>query len=957
VLVRAPAAPIEEADPPGGEALDPGLLAAITVASPALAARLDSAGGPGERARVLRAVTAYRLRRSHRPAPAGLLAGVATARFGQPVTAVLGRSRAVLRPDEGWLAAVTRTIARDLPHDSAVLVRASPQATRRGGHLTLVGTSAPLVRETALVAAVLAIAGVPLPYPALLARLAALVPRASGAVLARAVCDLIAAGLVETDLEPLPGSADPLGHILDRAGTHPVAPPLRQLRAALRRTPAQPAALTDLARRMRSVRHAERVIRADLITGPPLTLPATVAREVEAAAAVVAACAAPVVDRHPLAGYHRAFLARFGSGRAVGLLTTVDPLRGIGLPSWPGPVPRPPNPERDRILLELATRGDPEVVVDRNLVDALTAVPGPRRWPDSWELHALLLAPDVRALAAGDFRLAVSPQGGASPVGASAGRFARLHAVPAPPTRCHDVEVVPRADAGDGTAAVLAATGWASATIAPGRIVDSATGLTLADLAVVADRDRLHLVGPAGKPVLPRCYSAVHAGRLPPLVRLLIALGDWHCGWSPAGSGWAWDWGAADSLPYLPRIRTGRCLLAPARWAVPAAVRAPGPGQAAALDRWRAERGLPSRVAVVVGDRWLPLDLADPVHRDILGRELRHPAALITELPGGIEAYEQQGWLHGPGGRYVAELVCGLTAEPRSHESAPIARPAPGPGAGPAHRPAPERPGGDCLYARIEVPVDCQPAALARLADQLIAPALARSATHWCYVRAGDQDGPAHLRLRAHGPAAALHGVLLPALRAWVAALDADNLAGDLTLLTYHPESARYGGMARVGLVERLFAADSACALATLHEAGGAIPDPDRLAVLGAHTGTALVDALIQPGAPAAERGPAPGLSTSDRLRAAARCRELSSELRHAVLPPAVHRTMSAVADQAKQLAGLRLADSTGNSDPDRLLADLLHLHVNRLFGPDAVTEYVLLGLTRNLIRQRTTGK
>jgi ferredoxin len=94
------------------------------------------------------------------------------------------------------------------------------------------------------------------------------------------------------------------------------------------------------------------------------------------------------------------------------------------------------------------------------------------------------------------------------------------------------------------------------------RPVDART-LTLDDLAVGCDRSRLYLVslsqGCLLEPVLPHALDLRH--RTPPLARFLVEIGR-----AQSAVVTAFPWGAAATLPYLPRVRHGRAVLSPARW-------------------------------------------------------------------------------------------------------------------------------------------------------------------------------------------------------------------------------------------------------------------------------------------------------------------------------------------------------------------------------------------------------
>ncbi|MGH3697886.1 MAG: lantibiotic dehydratase, partial [Pseudonocardiaceae bacterium] len=85
------------------------------------------------------------------------------------------------------------------------------------------------------------------------------------------------------------------------------------------------------------------------------------------------------------------------------------------------------------------------------------------------------------------------------------------------------------------------------------------------DLAVTADNDRLYVVSLSRRRVVePVLAHAAARHTMPALARLLCEI--------PRATSAAvslMDWGAGACLPFLPRVRYGRSILADARWRVP----------------------------------------------------------------------------------------------------------------------------------------------------------------------------------------------------------------------------------------------------------------------------------------------------------------------------------------------------------------------------------------------------
>lgn len=459
--------------------------------------------------------------------------------------------------------------------------------------------------------------------------------------------------------------------------------------------------------------------------------------------------------------------------------------------------------------------------------------------------------------------------------------------------------------------------------------------LGLADLAVVAGPDRLALVSRRlGREVVPTVLNPpATEAQAPDAARLLAELA--RSGESP----WPrWHWGPAEELPYLPRVRRGRTVLAPARWRPddPALCQAEtGAAQwQTRFARWRRRWRVPRLAQSVSGDHRITLDLDHPHHQELLRDEWgKRPDAVLVELPAG-----GTGWLAAAG---------------RANEIAfPMVRSTPGRCAAPDLSPARPRPahlpGSPWLDAELFCPTDRQnklltdqlPALLARL------PAVV---DRWFFSRQSDPEP--HLRLRFHGDAAVLNSRLLPALSSWASGLLATGLAGRLVLDGYQPELERYGGPNALAAAERAFEADSQACLAQL-----ALLRDGRLrldaTVLAAANYLDLADRFGDPRfflRPGAAIGPAeppaelwarakPLLDPADRPR---RLRAL----------PGGPELVESWARRAAAVSHYRAQLDPAWSTPDAALGALLHTHHNRLLGNDAAREGRCLALARKAVR------
>ncbi|MEW2030714.1 lantibiotic dehydratase [Streptomyces roseifaciens] len=1005
---------------PRQAAADGLLREAVALASPSLSAVLDraAAGAPltaKEERRAERALARYALRMSERATPFGLMAGVATAGFARRPEFRWGeRHTKAVRADMGWLTAVVSRLEEDPGVLAALRVTANDLCTVRGDRLVLGFVPEPAdvplrqpavqeitVRRTAAVRRALELARTPVPWPELVRRMTEDFPAVDGDTVRAMLTELVRRGVLLTELHPPMDDGDPLAHVLGlaaRAGDglsvrsrdvlRDLALVERELADYATRAPGRGrAALAVAEARMHRTHPAERLVQTDLRLDVTARLPEAVRAEAERTAGVLATLAAARPGPRHLRAYHARFLERYGTGRAVPLTELLDAERGLGVPEeYRAPAASRSLPgaegldDRDRLLLawaqEAATAGERELVLDDTRVARLTragrpsrddrgAAGGTRFAPlPSFDLVAEVRAASLEAMAEGRFRLLV---GAVSAVaGAVAGRFAPalgeeaqrfgevLRSVPARDPRAVRAQLAFRT-LGGRAANVGRVPRWTDHVITVAAFTDRASryALGLDDLAVVATTDRLALVSAALAaevvPVMPSMLSL--RGNAPGTARFLAELPR-----SGESALPVWDWGAAAALPYLPRVRSGRSVLAPARWYpadpdLPAAAGDPATGPAEwrrLFTAWRERADVPDRVTAVHGDQRLTLDLTSDAHLELLRHEWRRrPTAHLREAPEDEEY--GSGWSAGHRTEIAFPMV--RTAAPATARQ-PLAAP-PRRRAATAHHP-----GSRWLYAKLF----CSPERHDEILTTRLTPHLPGllngSGTRWFYLRYADPDP--HLRLRFHGEPADLGGRLLPRLGEWAARLADQGLCGRLALDTYDPELERYGGPSAMAAAEAAFDADSRACLEQLAllRAGTLSLDARLLAAanyidlhhrfLGRPDGALRLlgddAARGHDDAPTALREPARRLLDADGRWQALECHPGGAELLRIW-----DRRATAVAAYGRRLRALPPAERWGGEE--RALASLLHMHHNRLAGIDRTAERQSLALARAALR------
>ncbi|WP_078891407.1 lantibiotic dehydratase [Streptomyces sp. NRRL S-350] len=875
---------------------------------------------------------AYDLRARTRTTPNGVWAAATTARLaaGEPLLLLGEEHRCATLPSAAWLAAVADR-ALDLPGGPDLLrLFANPTALQRGtvleaehpgaygtaqlGTARLTEVSDWLMRECGRTGGA--------PAGRVVSAALNRWPTADGAQVRAAITALIRTGLLLTDLLPADLADDPLGHLAAKlppaAGLRTELTGLRALLAdADHHRPGAPERLPLLhaARRAADAIHpTARPLTCDTIAEADLRLPATVGRE-----------AARAVDTlwrighrtPPLQPWTAKFRDAYGPHRLVPLLETVDLATGIGPPGLEDAIGARSDLDDRRtqlllgMLLTATAQGEQEVELTEEMVDAL-AHHGDGRPPRTAEVHVRVREDDDGHLA-----LAIGTHA-AQDAGSAAGRLARYLPNLAPEQQAGSepalAEIVCRPLTAS-TGALAVESGRTAYRIPVGLPLTDSRDLDPRTLNITTTpAGHLTLYSPdLGRTVRPVLLSRITRALLPPAAQLLHLLGHaderpWH----------PWSWGPAAQAPYTPRVTYRSTVLAPQRWLLPQGLHELVDHR----DRWHAHLDdwlshttvpVPQQVVIEESDRHLPVDLADPEHRELLRRSVRRGCRTVSEvLPG-------QPPVTGLDGRHHLELVIGL----RQHQAEP---PVPlDPRTAARARAADiNLPGGTWLSLALPAPVRHQEAILTQL------PAYPGTLSYWLRYTTPDL-GP-HLRLRYHGTPELLAEVQ-QGLASLAGLLAEQHLTtGHLTAEPYQRETQRYGGPGAIGAAEAVFAADSALSRAALFNLG----DDQRL-ILAAHTAAAIARTLNTPTAARPRPLPADLRRRREGLRA---------ECRTATVPADLTGPWNTLLDA---LAAYRphLADEVA------LLcaSDLIHMHCNRLLGTDRDREQLARSLATDLLR------
>jgi thiopeptide-type bacteriocin biosynthesis protein len=835
---------------------------AISLASPDLAARLRQLIAPGASAasastirRVVLATASYLLRWQRRTTPFGLFAALTTAAIGAAAAKVGNGHRVVAHADGDWVTALVDGLEQHPGLRRKLSVVTDNAGFVRDGRFIVAGRPRPgermpglpreiSVRYTPAVRTALAHASAPVQFGQLAARLAAELPDAEPTRIDAMLHGLIDGGFLITSLRPPMTVIDAVAHVIESLWTAgasemadlaPVLENLTSIHARLslhnnvadldegiRLRTAVTGSMTGL---VPTARHA---LAVDVRLDAQIVVPKSVLDEAALAADVLLRTTTQPFGSAAWLDYHARFRDRYGPGALIPVLELVAD-SGLGYPAGYLGAPRARPAwrvvtERDVRLMTMIQGaildGTGEIELDDAGVEALTVGDHASALPPSRvELGVAVYAPSTQAVDLGDFELQImaAPRIPTS----MAGRFAHL----LDPAERGKLASSYESSDGDGALAVQLSFPPRLArnqnVVRVGRMGSGVVALSehpdaevicMEDLAVTADSEHMYLVcqstGTRLVPYIPHALDTIV--QMPPLARLLAEIpGARSAMFGPFDHG-----AAARNLPYVPAIRYGRVILAPARWLLTRDdvtgadpdVSGPAGGRwAEALNAWRQRWRVPARVVACRTELRMPLDLDRPLDRDLLSHLLTRAERLELQADGPAPGF---GWTGRP-----MEFLIPMNLVKQSTRRLPVT--------GPPGRTLP--PGRSAVvHARL-------PGNPAR-ADQLLTthlPALADNlgelgVLRWWIRRHRDTirveaDQQLSVFFRLESPAA--YGQVAALLAEFAADLATRRLPADLTLAPYHEHPGRYGTGYALLAAEKVFAADTAAAIGQLRAA------------------------------------------------------------------------------------------------------------------------------------------
>ncbi|HET8845597.1 MAG TPA: lantibiotic dehydratase family protein, partial [Ktedonobacteraceae bacterium] len=632
---------------------------ALAIASPSLLTGLERLQqGTGKKARETRVhvgLLRYLTRMSTRPTPFGLFAGVGLGRFAQHTDLCLGEAAIAgfrTRPDMHWLLSLLQLLEKDPALVAQLKVRLNQTAYLAGGRARLPfadtygaqDTRAISLRATAVVRTLFTLAQQPLLYTELLAALQEAFPRATSEQIERVLWQFWEHGFLISELHPPLTNARPAEYVLaqldmlqggDEIKTH-LARVLEEISALDRAgTDASVSMIAALVQDQEKLAPAK---NSDLPREDMRALPLQVDSSLQVKASLLhwsighaAARAATFLLRttplptgfSQIQEYRLLFLEKYGNQAEVPVLDLLSPENGLDAPigyekpprsyDRPANLPSPTTSSRDQVLLRLVTAAVNQQSQKVELTEEIQRQlerwsPEREQAPLSLEIYLQVHARSRTALDLGEWTAVVGSGCGSPNAGRTFGRFFDLLGEQGL-QHLRDLAAREEALLPDIIFAELSYQPWLArmANVAirpPLRSYEIAVGTTpsvppervieLRDLVVGVQYDHFYLRSlRLGKQVRVCQTHMLNPQLAPNICRFLMEIaGDGQ----PALS--AFDWGAMDSAPFLPRlvINTGassHLVISPARWQLQAREIVPlGEGSEEArwfrgLQQWR----------------------------------------------------------------------------------------------------------------------------------------------------------------------------------------------------------------------------------------------------------------------------------------------------------------------------------------------------------------------------------
>jgi thiopeptide-type bacteriocin biosynthesis protein len=993
---------------------DPLIREAIAVSSISLLdalTNLSSDSPSRKREQATKAFLRYLIRMSTRPTPFGLFSGVAYGEYGEYYKVALRSTEyheKRTRPDMNWLFKIIAQIENTPNIIKQLIVITNTMAYEVGNrtylpYLTNLGQAKgsgnkmerTSVRTTSAVKQALNLAKTPLTFEELISKLNVEYPDTPREQINQFVYQLFKQELLISDLRPPLIEVNPLNYLLQRIkyikGIDKLKAQLQEISFMIdmydRTLLGEGEELyRNIIKKMKKITESKNYLQVDLkIQTDEVVLPFSIKEEVEKVAETLWKISNNEYGLSHFSEYRNDFIKKYGSSREVPLLELLDEEIGLGAPAtyeYPPSKRRPKKnitkyQQRKKYLLSQwltmsLLKGEQEIVLDDYKIEELAGEDIDSRYtPRSFELFFSLAADSKEAVEAGDYTLISGATALSYGAGRSIGRFSDImgsdfqdylkNVGKLEQEMCFDKIIAELVYLPiDGRAANVVLT-------YENRNYEIVMGTTsskkseniipLSDLVVGIDKRGFYLRSlKFDKEVVAVVNHMFNGSKSPNVYRFLRELAmerqrnieNFH-------------WGEFDSLPFLPRIKYGRCILSPARWILN--------NETLSIDEnmnkeewiekfniYKKEWRLPQYVYLTQTDNRLLLDLNENEHIEEIRREFGKlnfgQGIILTELGHELGELPKNNR-----GRYYTEFVFPIikNSTVNNRESIPKNQYKP---IDPVERF--RLPGSEWMYVkwygvcnRIEEFLGGPLREFCNKAEQ----------NGWIgssfFMRYSDPE--AHIRLRFFGEPKKLQSELLPQLNNFAKNCLEEGMLSRMVIDTYVPELERYGGRELMNIAEQWFCIDSRIVMDWIRSnEQGLLPiEKDLLAVIS------IIDIMEQFGLTFDEQ-----LAFLDKIVnykdyldmfrskrslyvKLGDARDGFAELRRheagQFILPALQGRSNTLHYYGEQLSKKELSGDYYVKSIDAMHS-IIHLHINRLYGIDRGDETRVLTLTRHTL-------
>jgi len=806
----------------------PELLTAIRIASPSLANAVLSwlDGHSFKNRKGALKLLMYLLRSATRTTPFGMFSGVGEVPFGDRATLQISPNgwRTVTRPDMGWALAVIESLSSDEDAFKRMRLYSSDMFIRRGERVHVFNPKTVSrdphripeyarisLRETDGVRFILDQCSSPLSVSELTDRCAKHFDADHERAL-QFIKQLYDAGLLLPDFRPSPigrpveqvrnslaaiseQHLEQFDYLLSEAHRFDAIPSFAKEQPTLKR-------LEDLCAQLGKPPNMDVALQVDMQATFDGTLPASLESDICMLAQLHLRTSPPSTALSDLV---ERFRRRYeGYERLVPLLELASPDFGIG-GTLVQSAPSAQDERYNKLALlassAIAARSD-EIMLSEDLLDKiLLPAPANGRVPNAFQIAFELFAGDKESIESGNYRISASALIGTNGAYRTVGRFAYLLS---DEFRANIREAAIREADLDVPTELVYQSAWArginvstrprvvDAELCLGVRSDATVALSPQDVLVGVRDGRFFLWSKSLSRVL--CLRERHVlnttQSAPSLIRFLSAIAnDGYLSPSPL------DWGPANSLPCLPRLRYGRIVLSRRRWLLDRQALEESSDKRTWLDEWRALWGVPDDVFLVSGDNKLFIRLSHEVAADLLlqgSRDHRSSMLFIQEAPPATET----AWFGSSAGAHRLELVATIEKTNRAVTSRAVPSTIVISNGERVRTPA-----SDWIYLRLFVAEPEFERALSFLRP-MIQEAVAGGAIKWFFLRYSEPRS--HIRLRIQVDRKC-RSATLDLLTDFVEDAVRNEIIEEYEYATYQRECERYGGTLAMDVVEGIF--------------------------------------------------------------------------------------------------------------------------------------------------------